>query len=588
MTDFLYTTERYCSDYYSNFSKRFKFIKTSQNYLEGDWGCIYFNKNNYNGFQVYENSHYINLVLGGPILKFHNNNHIFSKNNSNIATSLIFKRWLNGQFDPSKDLSGPFAILIVNKLNKQTLLFTDLMNFIPIFHYKVKDKIYISSIPEIISENINLLEDDIDKVSLVEFVSNGTITFPYSLYKNLKQLDPATIYKFQNNISETNNYYKFKEVNSNKNISYYSHKVKVYLKNYLEEITSSNNKKNISYLLSGGEDSRLIRSLIDKKINLKAITISRCKNAELKIAKRISKCFGDQLFIFKKNYDNYFKLAEDVINLLGSTGQYIHSHTLIFNQSKFINNRNVILGGFASDRLFKGEHKSKYRQIPFFYLPVFAKNKLPYKEISIESFSDFSKELNLRQQKHIDKISKMFGNSSAQEWMSIWPSSMAIGSTNLGFNRRLFRSYEPFFDADLVKLSSQISFKEKLNRKLFYKSFKTYFFKTFFIQHVDGWYPSLPSLLNYFLSFPIKFYFLFLRLFFKTQIRSGWCDWKQLNHSKDFKEIKKKLIDDNIIYDLELDKDDSLDLSKFTTFQIFNLFQCNLILKKILNQKNFQ
>ena len=152
MTDFLFTTEKYCSDIYNNFSKRFKIINSSQKFLEGKWGCLYFNKNNYNGFQVYENSNYITLLLGGPILKFHNNNHIFSRNSSNIATSLIFKRWLNDEFKPSNDLSGPFAILIINKLNKQTILFTDLMNFIPIWFYKNKEKIYISSIPEIISE----------------------------------------------------------------------------------------------------------------------------------------------------------------------------------------------------------------------------------------------------------------------------------------------------------------------------------------------------------------------------------------------------------------------------------------------------
>ena len=269
-----------------------------------------------------------------------------------------------------------------------------------------------------------------------------------------------------------------------------------------------------------------------------------------------------------------------MINLLGSTGQYIHAHTLIFNKSKFINTRNVILGGFASDRLFKAEHKAKYWKIPFFYLPVFAKKKSPYKHINIKSFSNFSKEIKTRQGKHINKISKIFGNSATQEWMSIWPSSMAIGASNLGFNRRLFRSYEPFFDTSLVKVSSQISYKEKLNRKLFFKSFKSEFLKTFFIQHVDGWYPSLPPLLNYFLSFPIKIYFLILRLIFKTPIRSGWCDWNELKNSQNFKDIKKQLIDDNIIYDLELVKHNSLDVSKFSTFQIFNLFQCNLILKR--------
>ena len=100
MTDFFYTTEKFCNKKYNNFSQRFKFINSSQNYIEGDWGCIYFNDNNYNGFQVYENANHVILVLGGPILKFHDNKHIFSKNDSNIATSLIFERWLLGILNP--------------------------------------------------------------------------------------------------------------------------------------------------------------------------------------------------------------------------------------------------------------------------------------------------------------------------------------------------------------------------------------------------------------------------------------------------------------------------------------------------------
>lgn len=85
--------------------------------FHGKWGSLAVSENLYYGFQPYETSEHICVVIGGPLLYFSDVSFISDKSDRNSGTKAIYKRWLTGEMKWDDDLSGPFAICIINKNN---------------------------------------------------------------------------------------------------------------------------------------------------------------------------------------------------------------------------------------------------------------------------------------------------------------------------------------------------------------------------------------------------------------------------------------------------------------------------------------
>lgn len=77
------------------------------------------------------------VVLGGPVFYFRDNPFL-TGGNSTEGTQAFLGRFLVGKLDLENDVSGPFQLLIIDKLENAVTCITDLMLFIP--DYVCKDE----------------------------------------------------------------------------------------------------------------------------------------------------------------------------------------------------------------------------------------------------------------------------------------------------------------------------------------------------------------------------------------------------------------------------------------------------------------
>lgn len=453
----------------------------------GHWGSFGVSKNLYNGFNPYEDNEYIVAVIGGPVLMFRNNSFISDEDCSD-GTIAIFQRWLNGEIKWDEDLSGPFVVLILNKNTGTIICFTDLMSFIPVYTFRSSNDFILSTHVDILAIISNQYE--IDEVSQIDFILHGVVTYPYTTYKNILQIAPATEHKILSKSNDliSNSYWKPDDKIKYTSINHTAIQLRESIQEYINKIISKS--ENFAQFISGGEDSRTLSAMLQNQRRDAFIFLDKM-NREGETAKKIASIYGAKFKLATRDRLHYLNILPSCSDLVGSGAQYHHAHTYGFHESCKLQSYSAVFGGLLADAMLKGSHIKKIRRtgkIPL--IPeVKDKNYSAGSLLRNPLFNkDFLSQLTKRRQDHLRYI-KSFRTESAEEWFELWPSSMNKNIANLHCNRRLFRSYEPFMSKDVVKISANIPQNWKLNRKLFHKFAKPLLKPSKYLQHGDGWYP---------------------------------------------------------------------------------------------------
>ena len=570
MSDFIYSTkiiDKRCmrKALLSIYEEKLSLIT----YLKGTWGSLGITKNIYNGYDPYETAQYIVVVIGGPLLTFKENEFIQDEN-SNAGTKAIFERWTAGEMKWDEDLNGPFSVLIIDKEMLEVICVTDIMSFIPIYEHYNYDDYTISSHVDMLSI-VESKSSHFDEVSLADFILNGTVTYPYTMFKDIYQIQPASrhIYSHSKKKVKVESYWRPYETNEYSNIKKTASFLRESLNTYISLITSQTT--NIAQFLSGGEDSRTISGLL-KNIERErdAYIYLDNMNREGKIGRKIAKRYNANFKLTTREEMHYLNVMEKCIDLVGSGAEYHHAHTYGFHEK--LKKYDAVFGGLFSDALLKGARikKTKLTQ-KFIFLPNRKeKVNLINNNLNSSSFSkDIMDNLKARRIRHL-KFIKEYRKESAEEWFELWPSSMNRNIPNLHANRRLFKSYEPFLSNEIVKVSAGTPQRWKLNRKLFHKTSKPYLTSSKWILHGDGWYPYFSFRLNSFISF-------FTWAYRQTGKRLGlirgnqgsWARWKHLINNPQWDQQVNDYFSDLTLTN-EKFKDD---LKKFASREKYSVLQ---------------
>lgn len=504
--------------------------------FHGHWGSLGISRNLYHGFDPYENEQSIVVVIGGPILTFRENDFLNDKD-SFEGTKSIFERWQSGEMKWDNDLSGPFSVIIINKLKREVTCITDLMSFIPVYSYKSDNKIVLSTHVDALAR-ITEQYNDLDEVSLVDFILHGVVTYPYTSYLNIYQIAPAAEHRIlQVSVSlKCNSYWSPIEENKYKSVNEAVYDLRNGLQSYTDKITSQTT--NIAQFISGGEDSRMLSGLLSNYPRDAYIFLDQM-NREGKIAKNVANKYEANFKLATRSELHYLNILPSCSDLVGSGSQYHHAHTYGFHNSCNLFSYTAVFGGMLSDALLKGSHIKKVRRT----------GKLPLiPEIKKTDYSAGNQltnfifttsvltELTDRRRSHLNYVKK-FRSESAEEWFELWPSSMNANIPNVHANRRLFRSYEPFTSKDVVKISASVPQKWKLNRKLFYPTAKRFLKPSKWLFHGDGWLPYFPWYINNFIRFTIWVYRQIGRkVGFIKGNQGPWGEWNIVINSPEWKQ----------------------------------------------------
>ena len=527
---------------------------------------LFYSENIYNGFKSFESETFIIIVLGGPVLRFRDNSFISnSTRDCNEGTKSIYERWIiNNEMNWEFDIDGPYSIIFFDKKLESIKIVNDLLSTIPI--YQKSDKSFT------ISSHINIIQsinsDFIDEVSLADYLLNNVITFPFTIFKNIKQIYPSSIHNwsFEKNKISYNfyNYWLPYELGENNLEEPYEliDRLTVALKSYVDLIINSNPK--LAILMSGGEDSRSVAGSIPHDYIKDGYIYCVKENHEVRIARTISKILNINLKVGYIKSSQFVDTLKKVSNLIGLGFDSTNVHSYSFIKKFDIDKYDVVFGGFLADTFLKNLWKDH-------------KNNNSFSEIN----EDVLHLVNERKKNHYELVST-FRIKTVKEWTGIWPLSMQRDIPNIYGNRRLFKNFEPFASNEIIKIGALASSNLKSNRNLFRPAMKPFIKKVKWIPHDSGFMPFFPAFLNKFLFKP------FWRIYFKLTVGNNntMTNWDIVFEKKEnikLAEFYIKMIDENCHNFFKNKSVNSLNIiDKFTNIQKRNLFHIG----NFLDQKN--
>jgi len=579
MIDFLFSFDTSMKqNFLSSLGKYRQELNGTQKIFLGNWGTLVTIGRAYPGFCPVETDKHIVVVLGGPLPRKD-----FTVANGEIeddGTKWIIDHWkIKKDLIWDEDLVGHFLVVCIDKEMKCIEVVTDINSFVPVYEFKSKEQrikynITLGSHADALALATGQ-EKNIDPISIADFLTYNTVTFPYTLYCNIKELLPGSIISYNSSGQNfVDQYWVPKEKTCTMTFQQAAKELREIIKSNIERICAG--QKRVGILMSGGEDSRAVATLIPKSVSTQAITFVDSINREAKIAEKVCKKLGIQWKPVIRTPTHYLDNAKSSLRLSESHNFFLHAHANGF--VKYLPSEVRTLGALASDSFFKG-HRIQGLKKWGITLKINTEKWQFVNQESINYFSsDLRKSLLERRLQRNTKLKLVRPNSWA-EWHSLHPATMCTDFTYLIINRRIFSSYEPFCDAKVFKLSNEVPQSWKINRRLFHAAMKPIFKKTWFIPHGNGFFPyfgikvNTPLLVYRAIKTKISKHLYQLGILSRPKNEGPWPEWADVVASLDFKKLYTELAEK---IDTSLRKFVIMDESLNSPIQ--NLIQLHLLL----------
>ena len=275
-----------------------------------------------------------------------------------LACKHIYSKYLLNGVQGFEPLNGNYVVILHDPSISSTFIVTDRCGMVPAFyHDNFSNFPVISSHPDLLGRITNESEN-IDFISVAEFISTGKVSPPFTYYQNIKSLDYATITQIKiddqtPSIASSTVYFSFdykdKQINDEHIIA---EKLAASFKSALSKRTLPLFGKS-AIALSGGLDSRAYVAAINDKSQLNTFCFFDEENLEYKISQKLSREFKVNLVPLKRPFDYYGENASKGVRIYGGMGNIVNNHFIGFREFfKEYGFQNIITG-FYCDYFFK-------------------------------------------------------------------------------------------------------------------------------------------------------------------------------------------------------------------------------------------
>lgn len=513
----------------------------------GAWGSLGVTRSRYNGFDAVETDSHLCVVVGGPVLCYRDNRFL-AGNDRQEGTRAILQRWLAGNMRWDVDLSGPFAVLIIDKKSGVAQCITDLLMFTPVYQYSDGNSFIIGTHIDALARAAGQ-QLHVDEVSLLDFVLHYVVTFPYTAYENVRQMYPATVHRLcgvpsagKSFIERAAPYWLPEEGRSYRSLRDAAQALRSGVADYIERVTEG--MDHVAQFVSGGEDSRAVSGMLPDRLQRHAYVFLDSMNREGRIAEKVAAIYGSEFEADFRDPVHYLSILPEATALIGSGHQFFHAHSLRFDRKHNLGAYTAVFGGYIADALYKAVYARKPMicELHAFMPQVPRDGETRSRDVRNSLFpEEMLSKITERRRAHLEVV-QGFRPGTAHEWFVLWPTTMRIAIPNLYSNRRLFASYEPFMANEAVKVSAAVPTSWKMNRRLFHRAFRRYFAKSWSLVHADGRLPYFPWWVNTPIQFGTLLVRKFSRRFGHEKGNQGpWNDWEALAISEDWKAAVKEL-----------------------------------------------
>ncbi len=367
-------------------------------------------------------------------------------------------------------LNGAFAIIVLH--NKGFSIVTDPLNYTQVYIDR-KEGHTISTIgthPDLVasvSDNLSIL----DISSLGEYLNSGRATFPNTMYLNVKQLEPGSLYivSVQKNdveIASSKYWSPPGELEDPINQNDLAEELRY---DFLSAVRERSVGRRVAVSLSGGLDSRLIIASVPKEVDCIGLTFCDELNRETKTAHKLADCYNRSWYPLYRDKEYVANNAVKTIMLTGCESDWVHAHAVGFAETISSYGIGAVLGGdlvgcylraplaadFKRAKRMGGMLPHKYEKVGYDYVgrvTDFARWYLA---------NDIVEQVRARRK---DFYERNFDarRSSIAEWLEVYPFSQRPEISTWAAQRRVLPSRPVGMDRRLL----DIGFKTPVNLKL--------------------------------------------------------------------------------------------------------------------------
>ena len=333
-----------------------------------------------NGNQpMHSNNKRYSLIFNGEIYNFKKIKKKYLSNfninwNGNSDTEVLINCFDNLGLNKTLNIiRGMFSICLYDKYKKKIFLIRDIAGEKPLYYGMINENFIFSS--EIKSlRKFPDIRFEVSKKALLHYVNKACVPHPYSIYKELYKVEPGSILEFDLNskrivINKFWNFKKFFKKSTDNNfetsVGILDHK----LQDIIQDTTVSDVK--VGSFLSGGIDSSLITSIMNKVSNKKISTFSiGFENKlfdEAKNAKDIAEYLGtdhNEIYFNKKDLLDTIQYLGNVYDEPFADSSQLPTLLLCKHTSKYIK---VALTGDGGDEIFGGYNRYIYSKKIYSY-----------------------------------------------------------------------------------------------------------------------------------------------------------------------------------------------------------------------------
>ena len=486
MSDFIYSSEAVEPGLLQrSLVQQLGFITTSATEYHGPWGSLAVVRAAHDDNPVFEDESSLSVVIGLPIVRLAGAEAEPLSSSNRADVHLLLGAGKDAKWDGRLD--GMFAALHVDKQTGAAMVVTDLFAWIPVFTTGTLLGTHVDAVARSASA-----ERNVDEVAVVDRIAYSTVTWPYTIYRAVTQLPPAsTIGVTHGRAPVVSAYWQPLERNDFASIDEAASALRAAIASDVRCATHAVSR--IGVLLSGGEDSRALLGALPDRSTVTAFTYAPTYNREVRSAARIARAYGVAHVHGRRPETHDLEHFEQAARLASSQNAFRDVHGYGLHEQLGLDRLPIVLGALSSDALLKADN------IPPKLQPAVKRGGSSARAIVVHQLAGVRRELleaaAARRREHRAHIAGM-RPASADEWRYIWPFTMRSYAANVHGNRRLFRSHEPFMSNAVVKIAATVPQQWKVERQLFWKAVRPWLRPSWHIPHSRNRLPYFSARFN--------------------------------------------------------------------------------------------
>jgi hypothetical protein len=380
---------------------------------------------------------------------------------------------------PCEVLNGAFAMVIADRQGLSII--TSPLDFTPVFVGAGEggEPVAFGTHPDVVAGLAGAL-DQVDPVSIGEFLNAGTPTFPHTLYQRVRQLRGGSVccLEWQANRFAAVREHAYWSAPQEIRAGYSEKELGEELRHaFLSAVRNRCRGKKAAVLLSGGLDSRFIMASVPTEVECVGLTFCDRLNREACTARRVAQCYGRHWHPLVREEEYVGNNIVGTVRLIGGEYDWIHAHAAGFEEEINEGGFATVFDGTWMDGFLRAAVAYDWARVPRWAgaLPAQYRREAHDYVNRITPFllqhapEPLRAQVRARRRAFFERMNQPDRGSPA-EWLELHPATQRPEVSTWHFNRRVFPAKSVAMDRRLLDFACKCPIELRLGSRVFLRA----------------------------------------------------------------------------------------------------------------------